>query len=391
MFKSSFVRVQIVLALVLIVAAISCRKDDVQDTAINSDGFETTERALPNLPATPYNYASPTLPAYLTTPPIAGQINTPTNNAITNHGATLGRVLFYDVNLSANGTKSCASCHKQSNAFSDPVAFSTGFQGGLTSRNSMSLLNARYYPNGRFFWDERAVSAEAQASRPIVHPVEMGMTMPVLVSKLQTISYYPQLFQNAYGTNTIDSARIVRALAQFVRSMVSYRTKYDTGRGAFPANQNPANVNFANFTAQENQGKQIFFGVGRCAACHGTETFTSPGAKNNGLDLVYADNGVGASTGNPAQNGQFKSPSLRGIQQSGPYMHDGRFTTLAQVVEHYNSGVKAHPNLSPELRNPNGTPRQLNLTAAQKAALVAFLNTLTDTGIASDVKFSNPF
>jgi cytochrome c peroxidase len=322
---------------------------------------------------------------------VNGQNNTPANNAITNHGATLGRVLFYDVNLSANNTKSCASCHRQANAFSDPTAFSTGFQGGLTARNSMSLLNARYYPNGRFFWDERASSAEAQASRPIVHPVEMGMTMPALVTKLQHISYYPQLFQNAYGTSTIDSARVVRALAQFVRSIVSYRTKYDTGRNAFPANQNPANVNFTNFTAQENQGKQIFFGVGRCATCHGTETFTSPGAKNNGLDLVYADNGVGAITGNPAQNGQFKSPSLRGIQSSGPYMHDGRFTTLAQVVEHYNSGVKAHPNLSVELRNPNGTPRLLNLTAAQKASLVAFLNTLTDTGIAGDVKYSNPF
>ena len=389
MLKSFAVRLQIVVFASFTLAVFACRKEDIQDTV--TEEIALSERAAPNLPATPFNYANLALPAYLTTPPVNGQINTPANNAISNHGATLGRVLFYDVKLSANNSKSCASCHKQANAFSDPVAFSTGFQGGLTARNSMSLLNARYYPNGRFFWDERAVSAEAQASRPIVHPVEMGMTMPALVTKLQGISYYPQLFQNAFGTSTIDSARVVKALAQFVRSIVSYRTKYDTGRSAFPANQNPANVNFANFTAQENQGKQIFFGVGHCAACHGTETFTSPGAKNNGLDLVYTDNGVGAITGNPAQNGQFKSPSLRGIQSSGPYMHDGRFTTLAQVVDHYNNGVKAHPNLSPELRNPNGTPRQLNLTAAQKASLVAFLNTLTDTGIAGDVKYSNPF
>ena len=138
-------------------------------------------------------------------------------------------------------------------------------------------------------------------------------------------------------------------------------------------------------------GKQLFFGRGQCAQCHCTETFTSPGARNNGLDLVYADNGVGAITGNAGQNGLFKSPSLRSIGQSAPYMHDGRFATLEQVVEHYNSGVTAHPNLSPPLRNPNGSPHLLNLTPAEKAALVAFLKTLTDTGIAADEKFASPF
>ena len=388
--QKSLVAPLAILSIALLIAA--CQKDTAP-VSIVSDALEPVveDRVAPNLPPTPYNYANITLPAYLNTPPIAGQINTPANNPITNYGATLGRVLFYDPALSANNTKSCSSCHQQANAFTDPARFSTGFAGGLTSRNSMSLLNARYYPNGRFFWDERSASAEAQASRPIVHPVEMGMTMPALVTKLRGISYYPQLFQNAFGTPTIDSARVVRALAQFVRSMISYRTKYDTGRAAFPANQNPGTVNFANFTAQENQGKQLFFGPARCAQCHGTETFTSPGARNNGLDLVYADNGVGAVNNNTAQNGLFKSPSLRGIQQSGPYMHDGRFTTLAQVVEHYNSGVQPHPNLSPELRGPNGAPRRLNLTAAQKSALVAFLNTLTDTGIAADAKYANPF
>ena len=367
---------------------VGCKKDASNTTGSDLD---VTGRAAPNLPATPFNYANLSLPAYLTTPNINGQNNTPNNNQITNNGATLGRVLFYDVNLSANNTKSCASCHQQAFSFSDPAQFSVGFNGGLTARNSMSLLNARFYPDGRFFWDERAASAEAQASRPIVHPVEMGMTMPGLVIKLQGVGYYPQLFQNAFGTPGIDSARIVRALAQFVRSAVSFRTKYDTGRAAFPPNQNPGTVNFANFTAQENQGKALFFGAGRCNTCHGTETFTSAAPKNNGLDLVYTDNGVGAITGNPAQNGQFKSPSIRGIEKSGPYMHDGRFATLEQVVEHYSTGLKPHPNLSPELRNPNGTPHLLNLTAAQKASLVAFLKTLTDTGIATDVKYSNPF
>lgn len=370
----------------LLLAVVSCQKEAVPDptTVIPNSGSQ------PTLPATPYVYANLSLPAYLTTPPVIGQINSTTNNPITDYAATLGRVLFYDVHLSENNTTACASCHRQAFAFSDSAQFSTGFDGGQTTRNSMSLLNAAYYPNGRYFWDERAASAEAQASRPIVNPVEMGMSMPKLVAKLQNLNYYPILFKNAYGSATVDSVRIVQALAQFVRSMVSYRSKYDIGRAAFPPNQ-PPNVNFANFTAQENQGKAIFFGAGNCAKCHGTETFTSPAARNNGLDLVYADNGVGTITGNPMQNGQFKAPSIRSIEKSGPYMHDGRFTTLEQVVEHYNSQVKPHPNLSPELRNPDGTPHRMNLTAPQKAALIAFLKTLTDTGISMDVKYSNPF
>ena len=345
----------------------------------------------PTLPATAYFYANLVLPNYFNQPNVLNANNTPTTNPITDNGATLGRVLFYDKNLSANSTISCASCHKQSNSFSDPLPLSIGFAGGKTTRNSMSLLNARYYPNGHFFWDERSATAEAQASRPFVNAVEMGMTIPSVVAKLKTLPYYPALYQKAFGTTTIDSAKTVRAIAQFVRSMVSYRTKYDVGRSAFPANQNPATVNFANFTTAENRGKVVFFTIGTCATCHGTETFTSPGARNNGLDLVYTDNGVGAVTGNAAQNGLFKSPSLRGIEKSAPYMHDGRFATLEQVVEHYNSQVKPHPNLSRELRAPNGQPRRLNLSATDKAALVAFLKTLTDTGIETDVKYSNPF
>ncbi len=371
--------------------ALACSKD-LNTTPPDAANVSATDRGNPILPATPYNYANIALPNYLTTPQINGQNNTPASNPITNAGATLGRVLFYDPNLSANNTIKCASCHRQANSFSDPNQFSLGFAGGFTTRNSMSLLNARFYPNGHFFWDERAASAEAQASGPIKNPVEMGMTMPGLVTKLQGVSFYPALFQAAFGTPGIDSSRIVRSIAQFVRSMVAYRSKYDTGRAALPPGANPANTNFANFTAQENQGKGIFFGpAGGCAQCHGTETFTAPGGKDNGLDLVYTDNGIGAVTGNPAQNGLFKVPSLRGIGASGPYMHDGRFQTLNQVVEHYNSQVKPHVNLSQELKAPNGQPRRLNLTAAQKTALVAFLNTLTDTGIAGDVKYSNPF
>lgn len=367
---------------------IGCQKS----TASTEDPTNTVAYQAPQLPATPFNYANPTLPNFLTTPPIQGQINTPANNPITDRGATLGRVLFYDVLLSANNKVSCASCHMQAFSFSDTAQLSLGFNGGLTDRNSMSLVNTRYYPNGRFFWDERAASAEAQASGPITHPVEMGMSMPGLVNKLKGVDYYPALFEDAFGSSEIDSARIVRALAQFVRSIVSYQSKYDVGRAAFPPNQNPAQVNFPNFTAQENQGKGIFFGPGRCAGCHGTETFSSPPvATNNGLDNPFIDNGVGAALNNPQQNGAFKVPSIKNVALSFPYMHDGRFQTLEQVVEHYNSQVKPHPNLSPILRNPDGSPRRLNLSADQKAALVAFLHTLTDNAVATDEKFSNPF
>jgi cytochrome c peroxidase len=381
-----------IFAVALFLAA--CQKE--QTLTLSETNTETVYALVaaattPTLPTTPYNYSTFALPAYLTTANILAQSNTPNNNAITDNGATLGRVLFYDKNLSANGTVACASCHQQAFSFSDPAQFSTGFAGGKTTRNSMSLLNSKYYPNGRFFWDERSATAEAQASRPIVHPVEMGMTMPTAITKLKTLAYYPSLYQKAYGTTVIDSAKTVRAIAQFIRSMVSYRTKYDTGRAAFTALQDPVTVNFANFTANENAGKTIFFGVGRCGTCHGSEAFTSNGGKNNGLNLVYTDNGIGTVTGNAAQNGSFKAPSLRGIEKSAPYMHDGRFATLEQVVEHYNSGVQAHPGLSAQLKAANGLPRKLNLSVTQKAQLVAFLKTLTDTGIATDVKYSTPF
>jgi cytochrome c peroxidase len=398
--QKTFVVTVLLTSLLMIV---SCEKESalVSDTATFEKGSNRlsflTELNEPVLPNSLYEYANIDLPAHLRTNQVNNLDNTPRNNEITNAGATLGRVLFYDKNLSANNTISCASCHQQAFAFSDPEQFSTGFAGGKTGRNSMSLLDASYYRNGRFFWDERAASAEMQASMPMVHPVEMGMAdVDAVVEKLKTIGYYPELYQNAFGSPTIDSVRTVQAIAQFVRSLVSYRTKYDDGRANFAANQNINNTNFPNFTALENQGKQIFFGQGNCNRCHSTETFTMPSAKNNGLDAVSEDNGVGTITGIRNQNALFKVPSLRGIAESAPYMHDGRFKTLAEVVEHYNNGVQAHPNLSPEMRGGGGrggggNVRRLNLSQTQKQALMAFMETLSDTGIANDPKFSDPF
>jgi cytochrome c peroxidase len=213
----------------------------------------------------------------------------------------------------------------------------------------------------------------------------MGMTLPALVTRLSAEPYYATLFNNAFGTPTITSTRISLALAQFVRSIVSTQSKFNVG----------AATGFANFTAEENLGRQIFngqIGTATCTACHGTDNFVpGPNINNNGLENPYVDKGRGAITGLAQDEGLFKVPSLRNIERTAPYMHDGRFSTLEQVVEFYNSGIVNHPNLSPPLRGPGGLPRRLNLTAAQKAALVAFLKTLTDDSVATDEKFSDPF
>jgi cytochrome c peroxidase len=346
-----------------------------------------------NLPASPLNYSNTALPAYLLSPPIQGQVNTPTTNPITDWGATLGRVLFYDKNLSKNLTLSCASCHKQPNAFSDFEKLSKGFDGGLTGRNSMSLINAVYYPNGRFFWDQRASTLEQQVLTPIQDLVEMGITIDTLVKRVQSLPYYPSLFTKAFGTPAINSDLISKSLSQFVRSIVSYQSKYDQGRQTFPATPAPPpNAPFPNFTAQENRGKEIFLAPqNACAACHGTETFTAPDVRNNGIDALNIDLGFGAVSKSPADYGLFKVSSLRNVELTAPYMHDGRFNTLEEVVEHYNTGIKNNPNLSEQLRLPGGQPKVLNLTIADKAALVVFLKTLTDRNVTSDIKFSNPF
>jgi cytochrome c peroxidase len=343
-----------------------------------------------NLPAEPFNYANPAIPAHISGDPgLMAADNTPFTNTVTDDGATLGRVLFYDKNLSKNKTIACASCHKQEHGFADPLVLSDGFEGGKTARHSMGLTNARFYNNGRFFWDERAASLEAQVLLPMQDPVEMGMTLDSVVGRVSKLPYYPTLFTNAFGDDAVTEERISRAIAQFVRSIMSYQTKYDVGRAQVA---NPGQP-FPNFTAQENQGKNIFFNpaLGNCVPCHGTEGFVAPGPRNNGLDANSPDPGVGGISNVPAQIGQFKSPSLRNIALRPPYMHDGRFATLEEVVEHYSTGVKNHPNLSPPLRTPTNGVRLLNLSPAEKAALVAFLNTLNDDALVADEKFSDPF
>ncbi len=349
-------------------------------------GLHAQTSPVPLLPVKLADY-SPALPAHFLLPAVVQQDNTPADNPITNAGATLGRVLFYDKRLSANQTVSCSSCHRQQSGFSDPRPFSIGLAGGLTDRNSMGLTNARWYQRRSFFWDERAATLEVQVLQPIQNSIEMGLSLPTLVSRLSGETFYADLFTAAFGSSTINSERISRALAQFVRSLASTRSKYDLGVG----------VNFSNFSPEENLGRRLFngeTGTATCAQCHGTDNFSSgPRINNNGLENPYLDKGVGAVSGRAQDEGLFKVPSLRNVALTAPYMHDGRFATLEAVVEFYNSGVVAHPNLSPPLRARPPAPGalRLNLTAAEKAALVAFMKTLTDTALAADERFADPF
>ncbi len=347
----------------------------------------------PVLPASPDGYSDQRvpMPRHVTTPG-AGAVtaasldNTPAGNAITDAGATLGRVLFYDRRLSANDRVACASCHQQAFAFSDTARLSRGLSGGHTARHSMGLVNARFYGNGRFFWDERAASLEAQVLEPIRDPVEMGLAIEDLPVKLSLTSYYPALFEAAFGSRDITPDRVARALAQFVRSMVSWNSPFDA---AFSGNGQP---DFTRLPADVQQGQALFTGRAGCARCHTTVLQIGDQARNTGLDALITDPGAG--------NGRFKAPSLRNVAVRAPYMHDGRFASLEAVVDFYDRGVQANPQLDARLRvppptnqppNPNAPPARLNLSAQERASLVAFLRSLTDSVFLRDARFSDPF
>lgn len=344
------------------------------------------------------NYANQTKPAYITKDNTAG-------NPITDKGATLGRVLFYDKNLSSNNTISCASCHIQANAFGDDTDASEGVN-GTTTRHAMRLVNSRFSNERKFFWDERAATLELQASEPIKNHIEMGFSgtsgdgsITTLISKLQAIGYYKELFKYVYGSEEITESKLQNALAQFIRSIQSFDSKYDAGRIAVQSD----NQAFPNFTAQENQGKTLFLtppvfdGLGvrtsggfGCAACHAAPEFDiDPNTKNNGIIGVL--NGTGIDITNT------KAPSLRDLVNAngipnGPMMHTGGLETLQNVIGHYGSINLAarNTNLDPRLA-PNGFGQQLNFQPGEVNALIAFIKTLTGTNVYSDPKWSSPF
>ncbi len=341
------------------------------------------------------NYANQAIPAYIT------EDNMPTANPITDAGATLGRVLFYDKNLSANGTVSCGSCHKQEFAFGDTALQSTGLTGGLTGRHSTRLINARFGEEEKFFWDERAASLEAQTTMPIQDHVEMGFSgtngdpdLDSLIRKLANISYYQDLFTFVYGDAAITEARMQDALAQFIRSIQSFDSKYDVGR----AQVNNQNANFPNFTTEENAGKTLFTaspanGGAGCQACHRAPEFDiDPNSRNNGI-IGNLNNPTGVDLTNT------RSPTLRDLinpngVQNGPMMHDGSTVTMLDMINHYDQ-ITIDPlnnNLDPRLRGgPGGNGQNLGLTTAEKDALIAFMGTLTGSNVYTDARWSDPF
>ncbi len=335
------------------------------------------------------NYANQSRPNYIT------RDNTPGNNAITDRGATLGRVLFYDRRVSRNNTVSCASCHVQARAFGDTATASSGVN-GTTGRHAMRLINTRFARETRFFWDERATSLENQTTQPIKDHTEMGFSgtsgdpaFADLVSRLSAIDEYRVLFAMSFGTATINESRVQQALAQFVRSIQSFDSRYDAGR-AVVANDG---VNFPNFTAAENAGKALFLnppgpnGAG-CAGCHSPPEFD--------IDPLSRNNGVIGSFAGGTDLTNTRSPSLRdlvgpGGSSNGAFMHNASLADLTAVINHYNAIPSDNTNLDPRLRRPGGQLQNLNLTTQQKANLSAFLRTLTGTSVYTEQKWSNPF
>jgi cytochrome c peroxidase len=340
---------------------------------------------------------------------------------IDDHKARLGRVIFYDKSLSSDGKISCASCHLQDHGFADKTPLSKGVNDRQSARNSIALSSvvnfSAYYGtdlNGptaiRFFWDNSAETIEQQSRGAFTNPDEMNMHMDEIVSKMKSpnLEYYGPLFQKAFNPlddnisdAPITEARVFEAMSHFINSMGSFKSDFDKGADQlYASNQNTfsgvdlllntGSNNFNGWSASQEAGKDLY--MTNCASCH-SANMGRPILQfgNNGLDAQVTDPGVGGFTNNPNELGQFKVPTLRNIEVSGPYMHDGRFATLEDVVDHYSTGIKDATGLHQFLRQPNGQPRNMNFTPDQKRDLVAFLKTLTDQSVQTDERFSNPF
>lgn len=344
------------------------------------------------------NYANQTVPGYITK-------NNSQGSLITDAGATLGRVLFYDKKLSSNNTISCSSCHMQSKAFSDGAIASQGVN-GTTGRHSMRLINVRFANERKFFWDERAINLETQTTMPIKDHGEMGfsgqngdLSFSDLIVKLTAVGYYRELFKFVYGSEEITEVKIQNALSQFIKSIQSFDSKYDIGRALAPNEAQP----FTNFTAEENQGKNLFLtppifdtngfrtggGVG-CNGCHNAPEFD--------IDPNSLSNGIGGSINGGPDFTNTRSPSLRDVANrlgdaNGPMMHTGVIASLQAAIGHYgdlSNAAANNPNLDPRLK-PNGRGQQLNLRSTEVNALIAFLKTLSGNDVYTNTKWSNPF
>lgn len=306
----------------------------------------------------------------------------PANNPQTIEGIALGRELFYEPLLSGDGTQACADCHFAENAFTDPERFSTGIDGSIGNRNAMPVFNVAWNFNEKFFWDGRALSLEDQAFGPVVNPIEMNNTWPNAVASLQATDKYPDLFLEAFGTSTIDSVLVTNAIAQFERTLISGNSRFDKHL-----------LGEVLLTDSELNGFNIFMdeNKGDCFHCHGSDAnplWTDNVFHNNGLDSTFEDIGLGEVTNDPLDYGKFKSPSLRNLAYSAPYMHDGRFATLDDVINHYSEGLVYSETIDPLMKTV--ADGGVNLSTEDKADLKAFLLSLSEPEFTTDPDFQNP-
>ncbi len=286
--------------------------------------------------------------------------------------ASLGRILFYDKLLSLNNSTSCASCHNQAAAFADDKKVSEGLFGELSKRNSSALMNSGF--RGRYFWDGRRGNLTDAVLDPIKDHSEMAFdNMESLITRLNQTEYYPRLFKEAFGEDGISEDKIGIALSEFLASIYTFDSKWDEGY----------DIGFSNYTESERAGLDLF-NLYNCSSCHSGRDLDSYYAHANiGLDTDYVDEGTG--------DGNFRVPSLRNIELTAPYMHDGRYASLEEVIDFYDSGVQSHPNLNWLLQDESGEPIRLDLSEKDKADMLAFLLTLTDESLVYDERFSNPF
>jgi cytochrome c peroxidase len=337
----------------------------------------------------PYEYPRAT-PVHIDYPSYFGnRITIPADNPTTAEGVYLGRMLFYETALSSGNNISCGNCHQQRLAFTDGKRFSAGTEGSLQLRNTMSLANLLWVRH--FFWDGRAEGLEAQAAIPLTAPHEMGQPLEVSVQKLVAKKIYAARFASAFGNDSITPTRILKALSQFERTLVSATSRYDEYlRGDYtptPSELNGITLFYSNPNPATNTRGAA------CGRCHGGPKTYSELYHNNGLDSLPSDAGRETITGQAFDRGRFRVATLRNIALTAPYMHDGRFTTLDEVMSHYNEHVVQNDLLSPVLQNNSNTAKGqlLDLTAAEKQDIVAFLHMLTDSSFITNPNFSNPF
>jgi cytochrome c peroxidase len=314
----------------------------------------------------------------------------PVENPMTVEGVELGRRLFYEKRLSGDNSISCGTCHAPSSAFSDPNRFSTGIDGIQGNRNSMALVNMGW--NDFFFWDGRAKTLEEQIIQPVVNPIEMHETWNNAIIKLKADVEYRNMFFKAFNTSEIDSIFAARAIAQFIRTMISGNSKFDViYKNAYGLSMSAEEMAlFSTVTPEELYGYDLFKSLNGadCFHCHNGPLMQVQKFSNNGLDNTFDDLGRGGVTGNPSEYGKFKVPTLRNIEFSGPYMHDGRFGTLDSVIEHYSSGVVPSATIDPLMEFVFQGGAQLDVQ--EKAALKAFLLTMSDYEFINNPAFQEP-